>query len=65
MYSYVDEQGQRHEVWFKDSRSIQAKVQKAWDLGIKGIALWRLGMEDPAIWTMLRDEVVVRKDRDN
>lgn len=65
MYSYVDEQGQRHEVWFEDSRSIQAKVQKAWDLGIKGIALWRLGMEDPAIWTMLRDEVVVRKDRDN
>lgn len=62
MYSYTDEQGQRHEVWFEDAKSIRAKVQKAWDLGIKGIALWRLGMEDPAIWTMLRDETVVRKD---
>ena len=28
MYSYVDEQGQRHEVWFEDSRSIQAKFKR-------------------------------------
>lgn len=61
MYSYTDEQGNQHEVWFEDEASIQAKVQRAWDLGIKGIALWRLGMEDPEIWTMLRNETVVRR----
>jgi spore germination protein len=61
MFSYRDEQGNQHEVWFEDEASIQAKVQRAWDLGIKGIALWRLGMEDPEIWTMLRNEVVVRR----
>ncbi|NLK21486.1 MAG: LysM peptidoglycan-binding domain-containing protein [Epulopiscium sp.] len=61
MYSYTDAQGNKHEVWFEDDRSIKAKVQRAWDLGIKGIALWRLGMEDPKMWTMLRNEVVVRK----
>jgi len=61
MFSYTDEQGNRHEVWFENAASIRAKIQLAWDLGISGIALWRLGMEDPAIWTMLANDVVVRK----
>lgn len=61
MFSYTDEQGNNHEVWFEDRDSIYAKVQLAWQLGVSGIALWRLGMEDPAIWTMLQDDVVVRK----
>ncbi len=61
MFAYTDAQGNDHEVWFENARSIYAKIQLARELGIKGIALWRLGMEDPAIWTMLRDQVVVRK----
>lgn len=61
MFAYQDAQGNQHEVWFENDRSILAKVQLAWELGIKGIALWRLGMEDPAVWTMLRNQVVVRK----
>lgn len=62
MFAYVDAQGNQHEVWFENARSIYAKIKLAWDLGIKGIALWRLGMEDENIWTMLRNQVVVRKD---
>lgn len=61
MFAYVYENGDNHEVWFENAESIQAKIQLAWDLGIKGIALWRLGMEDPNIWTMLRTDVIVRK----
>lgn len=61
MFSYTDEQGNNHEVWFEDSRSIKAKIDLAWRLGINGIALWRLGMEDRAIWTMLTRDVVVKK----
>lgn len=61
MFAYTDEQGVKHEVWFENRASIEAKVRLAYRLGIRGLALWRLGMEDPAIWTMLRDDVVVRK----
>lgn len=61
MFAYTDERGQRHEVWFENAASLRAKIQLAWNLGISGIALWRLGMEDPAIWTMLSNEVVVKK----
>lgn len=62
MFAYVDAQGNRHEVWFENAQSIYAKIKLAWDLGIKGIALWRLGMEDESMWAMLRNQVVVRKD---
>lgn len=61
MFSYTDERGNRHEVWFENAASLRAKIQLAWQLGISGIALWRLGMEDPAVWTMLTNDVVVKK----
>jgi spore germination protein len=62
MFAYTDEQGNQHEVWFENKESIYAKIKLAWELGIKGIALWRLGMEDPEIWIMLRENIVVKKD---
>ncbi|OEH91938.1 glycosyl hydrolase [Bacillus solimangrovi] len=61
MFSYTDEEGNAHEVWFEDSRSILAKAELADELGVKGLALWRLGMEDPAIWNVLNENVVVKK----
>ncbi|WP_105619298.1 LysM peptidoglycan-binding domain-containing protein [Vallitalea okinawensis] len=61
MFSYTAEDGSQHEVWFENAESIKAKIDIAWDYGIKGIALWRLGMEDPEMWTMMREEVVVPK----
>jgi len=61
MFAYVDAQGNNHEVWFEDARSIYAKIELAWELGVKGIALWRLGMEDESIWTMLENQVVVSR----
>lgn len=59
-FAYTDEKGEKHEVWFEDTRSIKAKIDKAYQMGIKGIALWRLGMEDKGIWNMLKNQVVVR-----
>lgn len=61
MFAYVDEKGHEHEVWFENTESILAKYKKAWDLGIKGIALWRLGMEDKGIWNMFEKDVTVKK----
>ncbi|MFD3158525.1 LysM peptidoglycan-binding domain-containing protein [Haloimpatiens sp. FM7330] len=60
-FSYTDENGNEHEVWFEDTRSIKAKIKKAYELGIKGVALWRLGMEDPKIWDMIQSDIVVSK----
>lgn len=62
MFAYTDAQGNNHEVWFEDARSIYAKIELTWELGIKGIALWRLGMEDDSMWTMLKNQVVVSRN---
>lgn len=61
MFSYQDEQGNQHEVWFENRDSIIAKIRLAWQMGISGVALWRLGMEDPAVWPQIAEDVVVRK----
>jgi spore germination protein len=60
-FAYTDAQGQQHQVWFENEDSIRVKIRTAWGMGINGIALWRLGMEDPNIWTMIENEVVVKK----
>ncbi|MBO8164605.1 MAG: LysM peptidoglycan-binding domain-containing protein [Brevibacillus sp.] len=60
-FSYRDEAGNQHEVWFENAASIRAKLLLAARLGIRGLALWRLGMEDPATWEMMQREMVVRK----
>lgn len=60
-FAYTDAQGQQHQVWFENDDSIRVKIRTAWDMGINGVALWRLGMEDPDMWTMIENEVVVKK----
>ena len=59
MFSYQDEQGNQHEVWFENADSIRGKLLLANRLGTRGVALWRLGMEDPAIWPMIQSEFTV------
>lgn len=61
MFSYQDEQGNQHQVWFENKDSIVAKTRLAWQMGISGVALWRLGMEDPAVWPQIADEIVVKR----
>ena len=61
MFSYTDEQGNNHEVWFENSQSIIAKLRLAWQMGISGVALWRLGMEDPSVWPRISEEIVVKR----
>ncbi|WLR50876.1 glycosyl hydrolase family 18 protein [Bacillus tianshenii] len=61
MFSYTAENGDKHEVWFEDERSIKAKAELANQYGVRGLALWRLGMEDPQIWAMLNRDVIVSK----
>jgi len=40
----------KHEVWFEDVRSVEAKLDVCRKLGVGGVAAWRLGDEDPKFW---------------
>jgi cellulose synthase/poly-beta-1,6-N-acetylglucosamine synthase-like glycosyltransferase/spore germination protein YaaH/peptidoglycan/xylan/chitin deacetylase (PgdA/CDA1 family) len=52
-FSYRDDEGSDHDVWFLDAVSLfnQVKVADAWRP--HGYAVWRLGTEDPGVWTVL------------
>lgn len=41
-FNYYDAQGRRHEVWFDDARSINARLQLVNDYGLAGINYWTI-----------------------
>ncbi len=49
-FSYLDERGLRHDVWFLDAVTALNHMRAAQALGIKTFALWRLGGEDRSLW---------------
>lgn len=42
--------GQQHQVWYEDQRSVAAKMKLVEKYGLAGVGGWRLGQEDPAVW---------------
>lgn len=60
-YHYTDSQGRRHEVWFEDARSAQAKFDTVKAYNLKGISYWALGFPFPQNWTLLQDNFLIRK----
>lgn len=60
-FRYTDSAGVRHEVWFEDARSIQAKFDLIKQFKIKGIMYWKLGLAFPQNWLLLRDNFNIRK----
>lgn len=51
-FTYI-ENGAKHEVWFENVRSIEAKLDVCRKLGVGGVAAWRLGDEDPRFWEVI------------
>jgi cellulose synthase/poly-beta-1,6-N-acetylglucosamine synthase-like glycosyltransferase/spore germination protein YaaH/peptidoglycan/xylan/chitin deacetylase (PgdA/CDA1 family) len=49
-FSYLDEHGLRHDVWFLDAVTGLNHMRAAQTLGIQTFALWRLGGEDRSLW---------------
>ncbi|GFI60925.1 spore germination protein YaaH [Clostridiales bacterium] len=45
--------GQDHEVWFEDARSIQTKLLTALNYGFKGVSYWNLMRYFPQNWLVL------------
>jgi spore germination protein len=60
-FSYRDDQGKQHIVWFEDARSIQAKFDLIKELGIRGISYWKLGLSFPQNWLLIEDNFNVVK----
>ncbi len=51
--TYIDSDGNQHEVWYENAASINAKLDAIQQYNFSGIAMWRLGDEDPALWPLL------------
>lgn len=60
-FQYTDEQGRRHEVWFEDARSAQAKFDTAKRYSLGGISYWALGYPFPQNWALLEDNFAIAK----
>ena len=60
-FNYSDEEGQKHEVWFEDARSAQAKFNLVKQYRLKGISYWVLGYAFPQNWVLLDDNFEVKK----
>ncbi|GAA0290697.1 spore germination protein [Gracilibacillus halotolerans] len=60
-FFYYDDEGNQHEVWFEDARSIQAKFQLIKEKNLRGISYWKLGLAFPQNWYLLNDQFTIRK----
>jgi len=49
-FTYLDERGVRHDIWFLDAVTALNHMRSAQTLGIQTFALWRLGGEDRTLW---------------
>jgi len=53
-FSYTDELGQPHVVWYNDYESTQAKMTLVGTYRLAGLAFWAVGFEDTRQWAPLR-----------
>ncbi|WP_019157242.1 glycoside hydrolase family 18 protein [Robertmurraya massiliosenegalensis] len=60
-FHYVDGEGRRHEVWFEDARSIQAKFDMIKELNLRGMSYWKLGLSFPQNWLLIVENFDVVK----
>ena len=52
-FNYTDPAGRRHEVWFEDARSIEAKLRLADEYHLQGVGYWNLTRPFPQNWAVL------------
>ena len=62
-FRYVDAQGQEHEVWFEDARSIRAKLALIPEYGLYGAGYWNLMRPFPQNWLVLNALYNIRDGR--
>lgn len=60
-FNYTAQDGKRHEVWFEDARSIQAKFNLIKELNLRGMSYWKLGLAFPQNWLLIVENFDVVK----
>ena len=55
-FNYTDENGQLHEVWFEDPRSMKAKLDLVGEYGFRGVGYWNLMRPFPSNWSLLNSQ---------
>ncbi|CAM4253794.1 glycosyl hydrolase family 18 protein [Lederbergia lenta] len=60
-FNYTDNDGKKHEVWFEDARSIQAKFDLVKELNLRGVSYWKLGLSFPQNWLLITDNFHIVK----
>ena len=60
-YTYTDEVGQAHEVWFEDARSVLAKLDLWERYALRGISVWNLMRPFAAAKTVLNARFAIEE----
>lgn len=60
-FSYYDVSGRRHEVWFEDARSINAKLRLADRYGLGGVSYWTINSYFAQNWLILDSTFKINK----
>ncbi|SFQ22434.1 glycosyl hydrolase family 18 protein [Salibacterium halotolerans] len=60
-FTYYDETGAQHEVWFEDARTVQAKFNMIKENGLRGMFYWVLGWDFPQNWLLIEENFTVNK----
>lgn len=60
-FTYYDQSGIEHEVWFEDARSIDMKFDLLKEFKLRGIMYWKLGLSFPQNWLLLENRFNIRK----
>lgn len=60
-FNYYDESGRRHEVWFDDARSIQARLELVAIYDLAGVSYWTTNTFFAPNWLVLESMYNVRK----
>ena len=60
-FNYYDVSGRRHEVWFEDARSINAKLRLADRYGLAGVSYWTVNSYFAQNWLVLNSTFTVKK----
>jgi spore germination protein YaaH len=58
-FTYTDQDGRRHDVWFENAVSSKAKFEAARGSGVRGVYLWMYGYEDTETWPGLQKSLPV------
>ncbi|WP_264737862.1 glycosyl hydrolase family 18 protein [Cytobacillus firmus] len=60
-FTYIDENGRRHIVWYENARSRTAKLKLVEEYRLRGMGAWQLGLDFPQSAFIVNELFIVRK----